>query len=82
VCAPPGDDVRHAAGPGPHSFEHWSAIDSRFLHHQAADVRGPQIFGVAEGTFDQLLDHPRAALRLIPQNREGVVDRFPTNQIG
>jgi hypothetical protein len=76
MCATTSDDVCHAAGSGSHAFEHWAAIDPRVLHHQTAHVRSPQIFGVAECALDELLEHAGAALRLVTQDRERIIDRF------
>jgi hypothetical protein len=75
----PRDDVCHAAGTRPHALEHWSAVDSGVRHHEAADVWRSLVFGVAKRAFDQLLEHPRAAMRLVLQNRQRIVDSFAAN---
>ena len=49
---------------------------------QAADVRRPQIFGVAQRALEHLLQHPRAALRLVLQDRQRLVDALAANQVG
>ena len=75
-----GDDVRHTAGSGSHSLEHWAAIHPGVLDDQAAHVRGSQIFGVAQRALDELLKHAGAALRLVAQDRERIVDRHPRHE--
>jgi hypothetical protein len=61
VCTATVDYVRHTAGTRPHALEHWASVDAGVLHHQTANIWRSQIFGITQGAFDQLLEHPRAA---------------------
>jgi hypothetical protein len=82
MCTSAGHDVSHAAGPWAHAFEHRAAVDTGVGDHESADVWGPLIFRVAQGALDQLLQHPRAALRLVAEDCQRIIHRFAANQVG
>jgi hypothetical protein len=79
---PARHDMGHAARPWPHAFEHRSAIYTGVDDHQSAHVRRSLVFGVAQCAFDQLFEHASAALWLILQDGERIIDALAANQVG
>ena len=51
-------------------------------HHQVVQIRRPAILGVGQGAVEHLLQHPRAALRLVPEDVQGLVGQLAPNQVG
>src|SRR4051812_26190774 len=65
VARTAADHVGHAAGAGHEPLEHRAAIAPGVGDDQVADVADPAVFGVGHGTLEDLLDHPRPAVRQV-----------------
>jgi hypothetical protein len=74
--------VGHATGAWPHALEHRAAIDASVGDTEPANVRGPLIIGIADRALNQLLKHPRAAVRLVTKDGKRIVNRLAANQVG
>jgi hypothetical protein len=74
--------VSHASGSGPESFERRTAIDPRVDHPQPRHVRRPLRLGVTLRALEHFFQQPGAAVRLVSQDTQSLVDPLATNQVG